>query len=217
MAGKVRVRADITRRNEPHLFRKPHNPLSVILTGGHLKASSRTDILRCSIGAIWDTLPTAMASKVSTSVALRHSVELSTLPLSSSALSSTARSTTSPNSKASSTVSRMISIPVARDPDDGEPPTQGNCDEVQDDEDSVGAISSTAAAAGQTIAPFLAKHIPQQYAPLGFPERALDQTDPNTKYCYRHRPGLKCRRTADEPSMENLQRVCIFLTSIDSH
>lgn len=58
------------------------------------------------------------------------------------------------------------------------------------------------------MAPFLAKHIPEQYAPLGVQEETDD--NPNTKYCYRHRPDSKCKRTADEPSMENLQRVSVM-------
>jgi F-box/WD-40 domain protein MET30 len=51
------------------------------------------------------------------------------------------------------------------------------------------------------ITPYLAQHIPHQYNPLG----ARDGHD--TKYCYRHRPDLLCRRQADEPSMEQLQMV----------
>lgn len=87
----------------------------------------------------------------------------------------------------------------------GEPPSQVNC-EPKHDGDGRSASSRTA---GQTVAPFLAKHIPLQYAPLGtvLPP-AASRRDPNTKYCYRHRPDSKCRRTADEPTMENLQRVC---------
>jgi F-box and WD-40 domain protein MET30 len=70
-------------------------------------------------------------------------------------------------------------------------------------------IASAAKFSGQAITPFLAEHIPDQYAPLG---NALavannNKTDANTKYCYRHRPDLKCRRQADEPSMDQLQRV----------
>lgn len=84
---------------------------------------------------------------------------------------------------------------------DGDCLTHENCDAANYKE-LAGAISSTAAA-DQTVAPFLAKHIPQQYAPL-----APDQRDLSTKFCYRHRPDIKCRRTADEPSMEILQRVC---------
>ena len=72
-------------------------------------------------------------------------------------------------------------------------------------------LSATSKLAGQTVTPFLLKHIPDQYAPMG----GVDSTgspkakDSNTKYCYRHRPDLKCRRQANEPSMEQLQNVGI--------
>jgi F-box/WD-40 domain protein MET30 len=98
--------------------------------------------------------------------------------------------------------------------DEGEPPSQHNCDGKHDGSDPTISISSTSKMAGQTVAPFLARHIPEQYAPLGVaqPPTLLMSTkkkeDPNTRYCYRHRPDSKCRRTADEPTMENLQRVC---------
>ena len=71
--------------------------------------------------------------------------------------------------------------------------------------------ASTAKLAPQAVAPFLAKHVPSQYAPLGI--RSDDQddvqrpVDPNSKYCYRHRPDMLCRKQADEPSMEALQKV----------
>ena len=67
---------------------------------------------------------------------------------------------------------------------------------------------STTKQAEKMVAPFLAQHIPQQYNPLGsnpLPQNAPEKS--NTKYCYRHRPDLKCRRQADEPSMEQLQNV----------
>lgn len=70
---------------------------------------------------------------------------------------------------------------------------------------------------GQTIAPFLARHIPAQYAPLGGSETSKDPAvseNPNTRYCYRHRPDLKCRRQVNEPSMDQLQHVSWSL-SID--
>jgi F-box and WD-40 domain protein MET30 len=89
----------------------------------------------------------------------------------------------------------------------GEPPSKENCDGKHDGH----APIITRKLAGQTVAPFLAKHIPEQYAPLGTQAGPTSSQakpkDPNTKYCYRHRPDSKCRRTADEPSMENLQRV----------
>ena len=77
------------------------------------------------------------------------------------------------------------------------------------DEDFNLSISATSKMAGQTVAPFLAKHIPDQYAPLGGLAQPNNppNKDPNTKYCYRHRPDLKCRRQANEPSMDQLQHV----------
>lgn len=85
---------------------------------------------------------------------------------------------------------------------------EDNCRADHDHSDPTITISSTSKLAGQTVAPFLAKHIPEQYAPFGPPQTtSLSRKDPNTKYCYRHRPDSKCRRTADEPTMENLQRV----------
>jgi F-box/WD-40 domain protein MET30 len=54
------------------------------------------------------------------------------------------------------------------------------------------------------ITPYLAQHIPQQYNPLGAPQIARPP-NANTKYCYRHRPDMLCRRQADEPTMEQLQ------------
>ena len=79
-------------------------------------------------------------------------------------------------------------------------------DLCQDDHETI-SIPASSRQAGQTVAPFLAKHIPDQYAPGGGLD-ALGNTkmkDPNTKYCYRHRPDLKCRRQVNEPSMDQLQ------------
>lgn len=59
------------------------------------------------------------------------------------------------------------------------------------------------------ITPYLAEHIPKQYNPLGSSNNNENHdalpTNANTKFCYRHRPDLLCRRQADEPSMEQLQ------------
>lgn len=83
-------------------------------------------------------------------------------------------------------------------------PSHENCDgRHAEEENPTISISSTSKIAGQTVAPFLSKHIPDQYAPLG----QITQKNTSSKYCYRHRPDLKCRRTANEPSMDNLQRV----------
>ncbi|KAF2464254.1 sulfur metabolite repression control protein-like protein SconB [Lindgomyces ingoldianus] len=60
---------------------------------------------------------------------------------------------------------------------------------------------------GKMITPYLAHHIPHQYNPLGGgPRPHHASANANTKYCYRHRPDLLCRRQADEPSMEQLQQ-----------
>lgn len=74
------------------------------------------------------------------------------------------------------------------------------------------STSANSRLAGQTVAPFLAKHIPNEYAHLGRPPAAGSPatTNPNTKYCYRHRPDMKCRRQADEPSMDQLQHVSLL-------
>lgn len=69
------------------------------------------------------------------------------------------------------------------------------------------AMSTNDQAGGQTVAPFLAKHIPDSYAPQGPMLSSTRNKDPNTKFCYRHRPDLKCRRQADELTMGHLQRV----------
>lgn len=81
-------------------------------------------------------------------------------------------------------------------------------DSCQDDHENI-SISASSKQAGQTVAPFLTKHIPEQYAPGGGFDSLgkAKQKDPNTKYCYRHRPDLKCRRQANEPSMDQLQHV----------
>jgi hypothetical protein len=114
-----------------------------------------------------------------------------------------------------SSCSRIESNHAIEIMEEGDPPLMDNCgsDRLHDDEDSTIALSSTNKVAGQTVAPFLARHIPDQYAPQGVHTQSNEGTkhsmkkNPNTKYCYRHRPDSKCRRTADEPTMENLQRV----------
>ena len=69
-------------------------------------------------------------------------------------------------------------------------------------------LSTTGKQAQQMVAPFLHKHIPNQYNPQGV-QSSVQPADNNssTKYCYRHHPDIKCRRQADEPSMDQLQNV----------
>ena len=90
-------------------------------------------------------------------------------------------------------------------------------DVCQDGHENI-SISATSKEAGQTVAPFLAKHIPEQYAPVGGLDVGANakMKDPNTKYCYRHRPDLKCRRQVNEPSMDQLQHVSLPVLSENS-
>lgn len=77
-------------------------------------------------------------------------------------------------------------------------------------------VSSSAKLANENIAPFLARHIPNQYAPLGSAsDDPMERGSANSRYCYRHRPDLKCRRQADEPSMDQLQRELETLSQGD--
>lgn len=93
----------------------------------------------------------------------------------------------------------------------GEPPSPDICEDKNGPLNPNTSTTSTGKFAGITVAPFLARHIPDQYAPLGVAQQpSTSRKDPNTKYCYRHRPDSKCRRTADEPTMENLQRVRVL-------
>jgi F-box/WD-40 domain protein MET30 len=70
---------------------------------------------------------------------------------------------------------------------------------------------------GKTVAPFLKEHIPSLYAPVGKSrnEESSREKEPNTKYCYRHRPDSKCRRSADEAKMVMIQQELDKLTSAD--
>ncbi|KAJ4303931.1 E3 ubiquitin ligase complex SCF subunit scon-2 [Collariella sp. IMI 366227] len=70
---------------------------------------------------------------------------------------------------------------------------------------------------GKTVTPFLKEHIPTLYAPIGKPnnEQTARERNPNTKYCYRHRPDSKCRRAADEAKMVMIQQELDKLTSAD--
>ena len=90
------------------------------------------------------------------------------------------------------------------------PITNNGQDVCQDSHETI-SISASSKQAEETVAPFLAKHIPEQYAPVGGLEQggSAKTKDPNTKYCYRHRPDLKCRRQANEPSMDQLQHVSL--------
>ena len=87
---------------------------------------------------------------------------------------------------------------------------QASHDHNDDHEELVGAAglpTITAESVSKEVAPFLTKHIPERYASV--PPQAGTQPG-GTKYCYRHRPDIKCRRQADEITMDSLQKVLIF-------
>ena len=83
-------------------------------------------------------------------------------------------------------------------------------------EEQTSTKASTAKLTSQAVAPFLARHIPDQYAPLGSTKAGSISAskDPNSKFCYRHRPDMLCRRQADEPSMDKLQNVSMIPNQI---
>lgn len=93
-----------------------------------------------------------------------------------------------------------------------------NTDDFSDQAQNI-SFPSTSRHAEQAIAPFLAKHIPMQYNPLGHtqqpPLNPDIPADSSTRFCYRHRPDIKCRRQANEPSMEQLQNELGTLSQSD--
>jgi len=86
------------------------------------------------------------------------------------------------------------------------------------------SIPASSRHAEKTVAPFLTEHIPTQYNPMGAALRTSNQSpqepsddakNTSTKFCYRHRPDLKCRRQVNEPSMEQLQNELASLSQSD--
>jgi hypothetical protein len=75
-----------------------------------------------------------------------------------------------------------------------------------DDRNALAAAVAATDAASRNVAPFLAKHIPTTYANQTSSSAFPAGMEP-TKYCNRHRPDIKCRRQANEPTMSELQNV----------
>lgn len=112
------------------------------------------------------------------------------------------------------TIQLPPSLISVKDIDAGSPPTQDVCDAEHNHNSghTISKVSSTSKIAGEAVGEFLARHIPDQYAPQGdLSDKRSNSEDkqrnPNTKFCYRHRPDLKCRRTMDETSMAVMQKV----------
>ncbi|KAI1330350.1 quinon protein alcohol dehydrogenase-like superfamily [Xylariaceae sp. FL0255] len=89
--------------------------------------------------------------------------------------------------------------------------SRDNCDRrrPEEDEDASRIPNMSRQFMNQSVTPFLREHIPSSYAPVGKPDLPsmveLRTKDPNSKYCYRHRPDSKCRRAADESKMALIQ------------
>jgi F-box/WD-40 domain protein MET30 len=100
--------------------------------------------------------------------------------------------------------------------------TAKNCTHLRPEEEarhrSRGSLNNMSSSLiGKTVTPFLKEHIPTMYAPVGRSrnEQSARENNPNTKYCYRHRPDSKCRRAADEAKMVMIQQELDKLTSAD--
>ncbi|KFA66074.1 hypothetical protein S40285_08145 [Stachybotrys chlorohalonatus IBT 40285] len=107
--------------------------------------------------------------------------------------------------------------------------SRDNCDRRRfEEEDDSRLVKMPSDLVGKTVSPFLKEHIPGIYAPVGktstgvINDTTLDASsasapnkDSNSRYCYRHRPDSKCRRTADEKKMGFIQRELSSLSSAD--
>lgn len=86
-----------------------------------------------------------------------------------------------------------------------------NCDRMRPDEDGLPRrVDISLQPAGKIVTPFLRKHIPSLHARLKneSASQIMEQDkNPNTEYCYRHRPDAKYRRAADESKMVQIQHV----------
>ncbi|KAI2613234.1 WD40 repeat-like protein [Hypoxylon sp. NC1633] len=100
-------------------------------------------------------------------------------------------------------------------------PSRDNCDRrrPEDGEDASRLPNMSQQLMGQSVTPYLREHIPGIYAPIGKPDlpsmTAITTKDPNSKYCYRHRPDSKCRRAADETKMGLIQSELESLPDAD--
>ncbi|CRK27787.1 hypothetical protein BN1708_004450 [Verticillium longisporum] len=104
----------------------------------------------------------------------------------------------------------------------GQQPFKDNCDRrrAHEDEPSRLPVNMPTQLYTQTVTPFLREHIPGIYAPIGKPdtqasEEIKKEKDPNSKFCYRHRPDSKCRRAADESKMVKIQQELDTLPAAD--
>ncbi|KAM0259857.1 hypothetical protein ACHAQJ_003101 [Trichoderma viride] len=175
----------------------------------------------------------AAASLTSTTTSASPSPVLSTstvttLPSTSISVSDPVPSVSSPTSTSTSVsvpAPASVSVPVRQS--SSHPTSRDNCERRREGEEetpSKGLIKMPFDLVGKTLSPFLKEHIPGLYAPVGknlkedktgASNTLVNIKDPNTKYCYRHRPDSKCRRAADETKMGTIQRELNNLPSTD--
>uniref|UniRef100_A0A0D2XEN4 F-box domain-containing protein n=1 Tax=Fusarium oxysporum (strain Fo5176) TaxID=660025 RepID=A0A0D2XEN4_FUSOF len=106
------------------------------------------------------------------------------------------------------------------DDNSSQQPSKNNCDRHRSDQEiNPRLVKMPSELVGKTVSPFLKEHIPGLYAPFGKAKTAMPlspspnnttairKKDPNSKFCYRHRPDSKCRRAADETKMGFIQTV----------
>ncbi len=114
--------------------------------------------------------------------------------------------------------------PSVRNPDGVENAAFGQADKEKIyerrrlEEDHAALLSMSPQLIGKTVTPFLRDHIPGLYAPVGKPENLATvspEQDPNSRFCYRHRPDSKCRKAADESKMAMIQSELELLTPTD--
>lgn len=125
--------------------------------------------------------------------------------------SSNTRDDIAPDPLVESPSSPSPSLPPAQQP------SRDNCDRRRpQEEDNTRLKKMASELVVKTVSPFLKEHIPGLYAPVGkdntktgakSPATWTRIKDPNTKFCYRHRPDSKCRRAADETKMGFIQSV----------
>ncbi|KAF5129801.1 uncharacterized protein G6M90_00g017440 [Metarhizium brunneum] len=121
----------------------------------------------------------------------------------------------------------LVESPSSPSPDlpPAQQPSRDNCDRRRpQEEDNTRLKKMASELVVKTVSPFLKEHIPGLYAPVGkdntktgakSPATWTRIKDPNTKFCYRHRPDSKCRRAADETKMGFIQSELNSLPTAD--
>lgn len=123
--------------------------------------------------------------------------------------SSTPGSLPSPSSSESPSSTRQL---VQLD-DSSSKPSKDNCERRDHDGHDASRLPNVSQQQMiKSVTPYLREHIPGLYAPVGNADNLAlaagsRNKDPNSRFCYRHRPDSKCRRAADESKMALIQSV----------